>query len=164
MDHKIDKTSDFEQSWPNYMSVLQTLVFSRCPNTPTNFLAAYDMFFKKTFAALDRDAFRKELFAAWSQYEGRRENKKAAELLRMEIDALIRWFKSEPNVDERNPKSNRSISTSRKPWQCRDATARDMAKAGATTLDSILDALGDLLPQARGLLKVLEEVLDIVAG
>jgi len=40
-----------------------------------------------------------------------------------------------------------------------------MGKAGKTLLESILDALGDLLPLwVRGIPKILKEVLDVATG
>lgn len=161
MPEQIDPTAEFSTLWRNYVCVVRQLVIVRRRRPPQTFLAAFESFFKESFDNLSQDSFVNDLTSAWSQFELEESNHLTAKLLRLELVAFIKGFQSVTGssiLPAADPPST-------KLWLSRNTTAKDMTNAGKTLLESILDALGDLLPTwVRGLLKILKEVLDVAAG
>ncbi len=161
MPDQIDPNDKFSKLWQYYMSVLRQLVIVRQRRPPRTFLAAFNTFFEESFRELGEEAFTENLGLAWSEFEGDELNRTTARLLRLEIAAFVNGYQSVT----RDPLSADSDPPATKRWLSRDATAKDMTNAGKTILESILDALGDLMPAwVRGVLKILKEVLDIAGG
>jgi hypothetical protein len=161
MPETIDANGEFSVLWNQYVGVLRQLVFIRSRKPPRAFLGAFETFFNETFTSLARNTLVQELSAAWSQYEADQSNRESARLLRLELVAMITGFQAVKEYFAKPAPEPRS----RQQMLSRDATAKDMTSAGKTLLESILDALGDLLPSwVRGVLKILKELLDVAAG
>lgn len=161
MPEHVDPRLEFAQLWRHYVAVVRQLVIVRQRRPPRTFLAAFDLFFEESFGALGDETFVGDFAAAWEEFEADESNRVTSRLLRLEIAAFINGFQDvtsatlAPNADP--PSTQR--------WLSRDATARDMISAGKTLVESLLDALGDLIPVwVRGVLKILKEVLDVAGG
>jgi len=161
MPDQLGPDEPFPELWKGYVSALQQLVTVRRRRPPQAFLASFEAFFDEAFRGVTEDAAVEDLTAAWSQFEADDSNHRTARLLRLELVAFINGFQAVTG----SPARPQTDPPSTKHWLSRDATAKDMTNAGKTVLESILDALGDLLPVwVRGLLKILKEVLDVAAG
>lgn len=160
MEYKIDPNAGFDDLWKQYIQVLHNLIIIRQRRPQVRFLSAFSSMFENTFSHLTSEKLVPEIKNAWDSWKNVEDNRIPAELLQQEIASFINGYYF---VTKSSPATNIPPSTSN--WLSREATAKDIINAGKTLLESILDALGDILPLwVKGILKVLREVLEVAAG
>lgn len=164
MESEDSRTREFQSMWHSYLNCLHKVSDILLSRPPKMFFRGYQKFAQEVFETLHGDEFVSMMSMAWTKYSQIEENGPVVRLLQFEMisfmngcaETMSRWEVPSP---DQPAETKRWFSRSRK------ATAKDIGRAGKTLSESILDALGDLLPAPiRGVLKTLKEVLDVAIG
>jgi hypothetical protein len=130
---------------------------------PANkFLPEFKQMMYKTFDMITQDDTIKIINTAMEDFEKEDEkNKSILSLIKLELSSFVKGYRNTTGATKDNLEDPPSMNA----WFSKKVTAKDMLKAAKTILESLMDALEDLLPKwVKALLNTLKEVFGFAIG
>ncbi len=130
---------------------------------PANqFFSAFGPVIEQTYEMINSKETIEEIDNAINTFENKnKKNKSIFSLIKLELSSFVDGYVKTTGASENTLEDPPAV----KSWLSKKVTAKDMLKAAKTIIDSLMDALGDILPKwVKGILNTLKEVFDFAIG